>query len=85
MSARRIVDGQGIGDALDRVTEFLSLRHIKSAYGEDGITDLPEPALFTDDTQMSIAIAKAFKVRDFQAFMASQRDNNTSLPRELVS
>ena len=32
---------------------------IKSTYGQGGITDLTEPAFFTDDTQMSVAIAEA--------------------------
>ena len=55
----------------------MSLHHIKSAYGQDGITDLPEPALFTDDTQMSIAIAEAL-VRsgdqDLEAIMQAVKD-----------
>jgi len=58
-----MVYGLAIGDALGRVTEFLSLHDLKSAYGQDGITDLPDPALFTDDTQMSIAIAEALPLQ----------------------
>lgn len=57
--AEGMVYGLAIGDALGRVTEFMSLHSIKSSYGQDGITDLPDPALFTDDTQMSVAIAEA--------------------------
>jgi len=57
--AECMVYGLAIGDALGRVTEFMSLHSIKSSYGQDGITDLPDPALFTDDTQMSVAIAEA--------------------------
>jgi len=56
--AKGVVYGLGIGDALGRATEFMSLHDIKTAYGKDGITDLPEPSLFTDDTQMSVAIAE---------------------------
>jgi len=57
--ARGVLYGLAIGDALGRPTEFLSLSAIKRKYGEKGIQDLPEPALFTDDTQMSLAIAEA--------------------------
>ena len=48
-----------IGDALGGLTVFLPLPRIKATFGPEGILDLPEPALFTDDTQMSIAIAEA--------------------------
>ncbi len=54
-----VIYGLAVGDALGRLTEFMSLSEIKSKYGDAGITELPEPALFTDDTQMSIAIAEA--------------------------
>ena len=54
-----LIFGLAIGDALGRLAEFLTLSSIKKRYGEKGIQDLPEPALFTDDTQMSIAIAEA--------------------------
>ena len=37
----------------------MTLSEIKTKYGEKGIQDLPDPALFTDDTQMSVAIAEA--------------------------
>jgi len=57
--ARGVLYGLAIGDALGRPTEFLSLSAIKRKYGEKGIQDLPKPAFFTDDTQMSLAIAEA--------------------------
>ena len=57
--AKGIIYSLAIGDALGRLTKFKFLPQIKSEYGEKGITDLPEPALYTDDTQMSIAIAEA--------------------------
>jgi len=57
--AKGIIYGLAIGDALGRRTEFLSLSSIKRTYGEKGIQDLPDPAFYTDDTQMSIAIAEA--------------------------
>jgi hypothetical protein len=57
--AKGIVFDAAIGDALGYPTEFLSLDQIKSRLGSQGIRDLPEPALFSDDTQMTIAVAEA--------------------------
>lgn len=75
--AKGMLYGLAIGDALGRVTEFTSLHSIKSTYGLDAITDLPEPALFTDDTQMSVAIAEALVrsgERDLETIMLAVRD-----------
>ena len=57
--AEGIIYGLAIGDALGYPTEFLSLTGIKSKYGPKGIEDLPAPAFFSDDTQMTIAITEA--------------------------
>ena len=46
--AKGLINGLAIGDAMGRLTEFKSLPQIKSEYGKKGITDLPEPALFSD-------------------------------------
>ncbi|MBT4511130.1 MAG: ADP-ribosylglycohydrolase family protein [Chloroflexi bacterium] len=54
-----VIFGLAIGDALGWPTEFIRLEQIKSQYGEHGIEDLPDPALYTDDTQMSLAVAEA--------------------------
>jgi ADP-ribosylglycohydrolase len=51
--------GLALGDALGRNTEFMSLKEIRKAYGPPGLLELPTPALFTDDTQMTIAVARA--------------------------
>jgi len=51
--------GLALGDALGRPTEFMSLKHIKRTYGSYGVMSLPRPALFTDDTQMTLAVARA--------------------------
>jgi len=75
--AKGILYGLAIGDALGRVTEFKSLHSIKSSYGLDGITDLPDQALFTDDTQMSIAIAEALVRsgdKDLETIMQAVKD-----------
>lgn len=51
--------GVALGDALGRDTEFMRLKEIRKAYGRDAYMPLPEPALFTDDTQLTIAVARA--------------------------
>jgi ADP-ribosylglycohydrolase len=75
--AKGLIFGLAIGDALGWPTEFLSLEEIKATYGDSGISDLPDPALFTDDTQMSIAVAKALigaGEKDIDAIMEAVRD-----------
>ena len=57
--AEGLIYGLAIGDALGYQTEFMPLDRIKSKYGPDGIMDLPDPALFSDDTQMSIVEVEA--------------------------
>jgi ADP-ribosylglycohydrolase len=72
--AEGLLFGLAIGDALGAPTEFLSLVSIKAHYGPNGIQDLPDPARFTDDTQMSLAIAEALIQtgdQDIEAIMAS--------------
>jgi ADP-ribosylglycohydrolase len=75
--ARGIIYGLAIGDALGWPTEFLKLDQIRARYGPRGITELPDPALFTDDTQMSIAVAKALILaveKDVDAIMAAMKE-----------
>ncbi|NOG49271.1 MAG: ADP-ribosylglycohydrolase family protein [Chloroflexi bacterium] len=61
--AEAILFGLAIGDALGYPVEFLDLPAIKSTYGPRGITELPEPALFSDDTQMALALAEGSSMR----------------------
>ena len=56
--AQGILLGLALGDALGRHTEFKNLRGIKQTYGPHGIQGPPEPALYTDDTQMTIALTE---------------------------
>lgn len=56
--AEAVLLGVAIGDALGWPVEFRDLPAIKAAYGPAGISELPDPALFTDDTQMSMALAE---------------------------
>ncbi len=52
--------GLAIGDALGYPAEFLSFEEIKKKFGDHGILDLTgNPALHSDDTQMSLALSTA--------------------------
>lgn len=57
-TAEAILFGLALGDALGYPTEFMDLAAIKGHYGRQGIADLPDPALYTDDTQMTLALAE---------------------------
>ncbi len=62
--AQAILFGLALGDALGYPTEFKRLNPtkdvpgIKTIYGEHGIQEPPTPALFTDDTQMTMALTE---------------------------
>ncbi len=58
MGAQAILFGLALGDALGYRTEFLTLPQIKRLYGAQGIQEPPHPALYTDDTQMTLALAQ---------------------------
>jgi ADP-ribosylglycohydrolase len=51
--------GLALGDALGKPVEFLHLWRIKEDYGPEGITDLPQNSFWTDDTEMTFAVARA--------------------------
>ncbi len=57
--SRAILWGLALGDALGWPTEFKSLDQIKRIYGPQGIQEPPDPAIYTDDTQMTLAIVHA--------------------------
>ena len=76
-TARGLLYGLAIGDALGAPTEFMTLERIRARYGPEGIQDLPNPALCTDDTQMSLAIAKALMRagdRDLETLMEAVKE-----------
>jgi ADP-ribosylglycohydrolase len=76
-----MIYGLALGDALGAPVEFWSFKRILEHYGPGGIQDLPEPARYTDDTQMTLAIAEALVTdggRDLGAIMAA-------VSREFVS
>lgn len=54
-----ILYGLALGDALGWPVEFKRLDDIRARYGPQGIIEPPDPALFTDDTQMTLAVAEA--------------------------
>jgi ADP-ribosylglycohydrolase len=66
--------GLALGDALGAPVEFWELKGIRERYGPGGIQELPSPALFTDDTQMTLAVAEALVAagrQDLGAIMAA--------------
>jgi ADP-ribosylglycohydrolase len=62
--AEAILFGLALGDALGYPTEFMRLNDlpsrpgIRTQYGARGIQEPPDPALYTDDTQMTIALTE---------------------------
>jgi ADP-ribosylglycohydrolase len=54
-----VIYGLALGDALGWPVEMLSRPQILAKYGRAGITEPPRPALSTDETQMSAALAEA--------------------------
>lgn len=57
--AQAIIYGLALGDALGWPIEFLSTQKVSIIYGSEGIQIPPNPALVTDDTQTTLAIAEA--------------------------
>jgi ADP-ribosylglycohydrolase len=75
--AEGVIFGLAVGDALGWPTEFIKLPEIKKRYGQNGISELPDPALFTDDTQMSVAITEALVrvgEKDIESIMEAVRE-----------
>jgi ADP-ribosylglycohydrolase len=57
--AQAIIYGLALGDSLGWPIEFLSTQKISIIYGAEGIQMPPDPALVTDDTQTTLAVAEA--------------------------
>lgn len=69
--------GLAIGDALGYPTEFIRSREdILTVTNGKGVTDLPDPAIYTDDTQMTISVAEAILTSgdDMEGFMTALTD-----------
>jgi len=58
-TALGMIYGVALGDALGAPVEFEMLSRIREEYGPQGIQDLPRPARFSDDTQLTLAMAEA--------------------------
>jgi ADP-ribosylglycohydrolase len=56
--ALAIIYGLALGDALGWPIEFLSMQKVNIIYGPEGIQEPPDPALYTDDTQTTLAVAE---------------------------
>lgn len=67
-----ILFGLALGDALGYPTEFYKLTQIKQQFGEMGIQEPPDPALYTDDTQMTIALTEGLLDAGLDADLDSQ-------------
>ncbi len=57
--AQAVLFGLALGDALGWPVEFLDRPRILVKYGRPGVLEPPDPAEYTDDTQMSAAVAEA--------------------------
>lgn len=53
-----VLFGLALGDALGYPVEFLERTAIRQQYGASGIQQPPHPALYSDDTQMTLALAE---------------------------
>jgi ADP-ribosylglycohydrolase len=51
--------GAALGDALGKLTEPMDYDQVEFRYGPQGVLEPPAKALYTDDTQMAIATARA--------------------------
>jgi len=51
--------GIALGDALGMPVEFSNISFIKERYGEDGIQEPKDWAIWTDDTEMTFAVTEA--------------------------
>ncbi|MEU9556586.1 ADP-ribosylglycohydrolase family protein [Streptomyces fumanus] len=60
-AATGALTGLALGDALGYPTEFSDVPAILARYGPWRALELPEPALITDDTQMTLALARALR------------------------
>lgn len=70
--AQAILFGVALGDALGWPVEFRKLSVIQQTYGEAGIQEPPDPALYTDDTQMTIALTEGLLDAGLEADLDTQ-------------
>jgi len=86
--ARGLIYGLALGDALGWPVEFMDLPQILAKYGRAGIQEPPDPALYTDDTQMSAAVAEALieaGQRDLDVLMGAMARNFIGWKRDPIT
>jgi ADP-ribosylglycohydrolase len=83
VQAEAILFGLALGDALGYPTEFLRLNEdIRPKYGYQGIQEPPNPALYSDDTQMTIALTEGLLDAGLEADLDAQMN---AVARRFVS
>ncbi|MEV5426963.1 ADP-ribosylglycohydrolase family protein [Streptomyces cellulosae] len=60
-AATGALTGLALGDALGLPTEFKDVPSILATYGDWRSLELPEPAIVTDDTQMTLALGRGLR------------------------
>ncbi|WP_413756541.1 ADP-ribosylglycohydrolase family protein [Streptomyces sp. MMBL 11-3] len=65
--------GLALGDALGAPTEFKDVPSILGAYGPWRELELPDPALITDDTQMTLALARGLRTAMDRGLLGPKR------------
>jgi ADP-ribosylglycohydrolase len=70
--AAGLLFGLALGDALGAPVEFRTLPQIKAAFGQSGIQEPPDPALYTDDTQMTLALTEGLLMAGLNALLDEQ-------------
>lgn len=73
-SAEALLFGLALGDALGWPVEFKTLDEIKKIWGREGIQEPPDPALYTDDTQMTVALAEGLLENRLSASVDTQME-----------
>lgn len=79
--ARAVIYGLALGDALGWPIKFLRMEKIQAIYGDDGISEPPDHAEYSDETQTSLVVAETL----IDAGSSALNDVMESLSRRLVT
>lgn len=86
--AQAMLLGVALGDALGWPVEFIDRPGILVKYGRPGILAPPDPALYTDDTQMTAAVSEALIEaghRDLDVLMGAMARNFIGWKRDPIT